>query len=225
MCYLCNSPPISKNAGPRPARPQEENDSIAQSRRGEPTVSSIFLERWRRLYFPLMGVVALVALGCQSTPIDLADGPAPLRIPRPGGPAKSFEDSLTGGEVFSMYCNQCHNARALAERPFLNYENVMAHMRVRANLTGVEYEKLLEFLRRWHDVTAPTPPVEPSPKRVIFPQPISELRDEISPQANPAAAAQPAPGQADVRLEPAPAQGNLQPIPAPAGAIPAPAGP
>jgi hypothetical protein len=69
-------------------------------------------------------------------------------------------------------------------------------------------------LRRWQDVTAPTPPVEPSPKRVIFPQPISELRDEISPPANPAAGVQPAPGQADVKLEPAPA-GNLQPIPAP----------
>ena len=25
-----------------------------------------------------------------------------------------------------MYCNQCHNARALAERPFSNYQNVAA---------------------------------------------------------------------------------------------------
>ena len=77
-----------------------------------------------------------------------------------------------------MYCNQCHNARALGERPFSNYQNVAAHMRVRANLTGTEYAKLIEFLRRWHDVPPPTPPVEPSPKRLIFPQPIAELRDE-----------------------------------------------
>jgi hypothetical protein len=131
-----------------------------------------------------------------------------LRIPRPGKHPQSFEDSLTGGEVFSMYCNQCHNARTLAERPFFNYENVMAHMRVRANLTGVEYEQLLEFLRRWQDVTAPTPPVEPSPKRVIFPQPIAELHDEVAPQAEPAAGAQPAPGQADAQPLPAPMQGN-----------------
>ncbi len=130
-----------------------------------------------------------------------------------------------------MYCNQCHNARALAERPFLNYENVMAHMRVRANLTGVEYEKLLEFLRRFHDVPPPTPPVETSPKRLIFSQPISELHDDLAPQANPAAPAQPAPaaGAAAAQPQPAPAQGNLQPIPAPAGGelipAPAPAGP
>jgi hypothetical protein len=171
-------------------------------------VSSIFSESWPRFFFPLMSVAALATLGCQSTPIDLAKGPAPLRIPRPGEHPQSFEDSLTGGEVFSMYCNQCHNARTLAERPFFNYENVMAHMRVRANLTGVEYEKLLEFLRRWQDVTAPTPPVEPSPKRVIFPQPIAELHDEVAPQAEPAAGAHPAPGPANAQPMPAPMQGN-----------------
>jgi hypothetical protein len=180
--------------------PQKDNDSPAQSRRGEPTVSSIFSESWPRFFFPLMSVAALATLGCQSTPIDLAKGPAPLRIPRPGEHPQSFEDSLTGGEVFSMYCNQCHNARTLAERPFFNYENVMAHMRVRANLTGVEYEKLLEFLRRWHDVPAPTAPPEPSPKRLIFSQPIAELRDEIAPRAQPAAPAQPPPAQ----IEPLP---------------------
>jgi hypothetical protein len=207
--------------------PEKENDSPAQSRRGEPTVLSIFSERWQRFFFGLMGVAALTTLGCQNTPINLTRGPASLRIPPPEKPAQTFEDSLTGGEVFAMYCNQCHNARTLAERPFLNYENVMAHMRVRANLTGVEYEKLLAFLRRWQDVPAPTPPVETSPKRVIFSQPIAELHDEIAPEAKPAAPAQPVPGQPNPELQPAPAQGNLQPIPAPAAAppIPAPAGP
>jgi hypothetical protein len=77
-----------------------------------------------------------------------------------------------------MYCNQCHNARALAERPFFNYENVAAHMRVRANLTGEEYAKLIAFLQRWHDVPSPSPPVEGPPKRMVFSQPIAELREE-----------------------------------------------
>jgi hypothetical protein len=204
--------------------PERENNSSAQSRREEPTVSSIFSARWQRVFFPLVSVVALATLGCQSTPIDLTNGPAPLRIPRPGGQAQTYEDSLTGGEVFSMYCNQCHNARALAERPFFSYENVMAHMRVRANLTGKEYEKLLAFLRRWHDVPAPTPPVYPSPKTVTFPQPIAELRDEVLPEAKPAAAAQPAqaPGNAGAQPQPAPAPRNVQPAPAAAGGLPAP---
>ena len=65
-----------------------------------------------RLWIPLFaGFVSLLMLGCQHTPIDLSQGPASLRMPRPGKEGQSFEDSLTGGEVFAMYCNQCHNAR------------------------------------------------------------------------------------------------------------------
>jgi hypothetical protein len=130
-----------------------------------------------------VGLVAVVTFGCQSTPIDLADGPAPLRMPDPARPCDTYEELLTGGEVFMMYCNQCHNARALSERPFSSYQNVAAHMRVRAQLTGIEYAKILEFLRRFHDVPAPTPELGPSPKRLIFAQPIAELRGEQAPAA------------------------------------------
>jgi hypothetical protein len=148
-----------------------------------------------------LAIAGIVSSGCQNTPIDLSKGPAPLRMPPPDGECESYEDSLTGGEVFTMYCNQCHNARALAERPFANYQNVAAHMRVRAQLTGTEYAKLLEFLRRFHDVPSPTPPVEPSPKRLIFSQPMTELRDE---QAPPAPPDQPVPAP-PVQAEPLPA--------------------
>lgn len=89
-----------------------------------------------------------------------------------------YEDALSGGRVFSMYCGACHNARALGERPFASYENAINHMRVRANLTGEEYRKLMAFLRYWDDIPPQTPPVEPSPKRFIFSQPVSELRPE-----------------------------------------------
>jgi hypothetical protein len=126
----------------------------------------------------------MLAAGCYNTPLDLssyAQGPAPLRMPSPARHAdacESYEDSLTGGQVFTMYCSSCHYAPSLAERPFSNFQNVAAHMRVRANLTGKEYAKLLEFLRRWHDVPPPHPDVEPSPKRLIFSQPIPELREQ-----------------------------------------------
>jgi hypothetical protein len=169
----------------------------------------MLIRRWSPCLFVLVGAFGFAGFGCQHTPIDLSKGPAPLRMPRPGEEACSYEDSLTGGEVFSMYCAQCHNARALAERPFANYQNVAAHMRVRANLTGKEYEKLLTFLRRWHDVPSPVPDreVDPSPKRITFSQPIAELREQP-----PAAPAGPQPPQA-----PNPAQ--MQPpqtfVPAP----------
>jgi len=127
---------------------------------------------------------ALWAAGCYNTPVDTTEygrGPAPLRMPSPekeGDVCGCYEDSLTGGQVFTMYCSYCHNAPSLAERPFSNFRNVAAHMRVRANLTGKEYAKLMEFLRRWHDMPPPSPPPEPSPKRLIFSQPIPELRPQ-----------------------------------------------
>lgn len=120
--------------------------------------------------------------GCYSTPIDTTDyaqGPAPLRERSPAAAeGASYEDCLDGGRIFTMYCGACHNARSLAERPFSNYKNAAAHMRVRANMTGQEYAKLMAWMRRWHDVAPPHPPVEPSPKRFFFSQPINELRDE-----------------------------------------------
>ena len=134
----------------------------------------------------LTGLLSIV--GCYNTPVDTspyAEGPAPRRMPSPAKEAEadcSYEDSLTGGQVFTMYCSYCHNAPNLSERNFANFKNVASHMRVRANLTGKEYAKLMEFLRRWNDVPRPTPPLEPSPKRLIFSQPINELRPE--PPAN-----------------------------------------
>ena len=124
----------------------------------------------------------LLVAGCYYTPIDTSEyarGPAPLRFPSPARAAQGcgcYEDSLTGGQVFEMYCAYCHNARSLAERPFSNYQNVASHMRDRANLTGKEYAKLMEFLRRWNDIPPPSPPPEPSPKRLIFSEQIQELR-------------------------------------------------
>ncbi len=137
----------------------------------------------------LVAAGGLAALGCYSTPVDNSDyaqGPAPLRMPSPAKEgACSYEDSLTGGQVFSMYCSYCHNAPSLSERSFANFKNVAAHMRVIANLTGKEQAKLQEFLQRWHDVPPSPLPVAPSPTRLIFSQPVSELREQKAPPPAP----------------------------------------
>jgi hypothetical protein len=119
----------------------------------------------------------------QGTPVSSASyvkGPAPLRMPSPDQAEGStrFEDSLTGGEVFQMYCSQCHNRRPMSERPFANYRNVAAHMRTRANLSGKEFEKLVDFMRRVQDAPLPSPDTEPSPKRFTFSQPIAGLEPQ-----------------------------------------------
>lgn len=145
---------------------------------------------------------ALATAGCTNTPIDTSEyeqGPAPLRMPSPAKEAEGcdcYEDSLTGGQIFAMYCGYCHNAPALAERPFSNYKNVATHMRVRANLTGKEYAKLMEFLRRWHDVPPPVQEETPSPKRFFYRQPIPELKGKL-PKEGPDPVSGPRPGAMD----------------------------
>jgi hypothetical protein len=159
---------------------------------------------------PVLTLGALVAGGgCYHTPVDTseyAEGPVPLRRPSPAKDGECcYEDALTGGKIFDMYCSYCHNAPSLAERNFANYRNVAAHMRVRANLTGKEYAKLMEFLRQWHDVPPPTPPLETPPKRFFFSQPIQELRPQGA-----AAGAAPAPA-ADAKQSQGPSADQAAP--------------
>jgi hypothetical protein len=89
-----------------------------------------------------------------------------------------FDDCVSGGQLFKMYCGTCHNARPLTERPFSNTEVAFAHMREQAYLTGEEYRQLIHFLRRASDIGPPSPAAEPSPKRFFYSQPISEMRPE-----------------------------------------------
>jgi hypothetical protein len=161
------------------------------------------------LGLPLTGLLAL--LGCYNTPVDVSEhgrGPAPLRMPSPEGPGGCcYEDSLEGGHLFTMYCSACHNARSLAERPFSNYQNVLAHMRTRANLTGKEYAKLLAWMRRWADVPNPPQSETPSPKRFIYTQPVSELRDQ-QPKAGADLPSGPRPGMMNEGSQGQPPPGN-----------------
>ena len=161
--------------------------------------------RWLTGSVLVLGTL-LVVTGCYNTPSntsDYAQGPAPLRMPSPTkeGDCESYEDSLTGGQVFTMYCSYCHNAPNLSERSYSQFRNVASHMRVRANLTGKEYAKVSDFLRRWHDVPQPTPPAAPSPKSLIFSQPMTELRPQ---EAKPAPALTTPPGDDKKGAQPTP---------------------
>ena len=157
--------------------------------------------RYRPAVGPPLLLLTAVTAGCQASSAlpkdrvqgtrvaspEFVNGPAPLRTPSPAQAIGSerFEDSLTGGEVYQMYCASCHNRRPMFERPFASYQNVAAHMRTRDNLSGKEYEKLVAWMRRVQDAPLPGPDTGPSPKRSVFSQPIPELRGEDGPPPPP----------------------------------------
>jgi hypothetical protein len=136
--------------------------------------------RCRRLWW--VAVVGLLSSGCETPSAHTISRNYTRREGLPVDPPRhltgTYDDAATGGQLFQQYCGSCHNARPLGERPFSNYHVALTHMRDQAYLTGKEYRQIMYFLRRWDDVGPPTPTVEPSPKRLIFSQPISELRNE-----------------------------------------------
>jgi hypothetical protein len=177
--------------------------------------------------------LAALLLGASLTLIGGCETPSPHTISRnyslrpdlpvdpPGAQSSEDHDCIEGGQLYKYYCGSCHNARPLGERPFSNYHVALTHMRGQAYLTGQEYRQIMVFLRRWHDVGPPTPPVTPSPKRMIFSQPIAELRKDSSDRA-PAPPSGPGPFQAPGGANPAPggppgapARAALPELPAP----------
>ena len=211
MSSWCSSPRTSdRGPGRRTSQPrmrEREEDNVNHSLQDGPLGRTL-----RRARRPRGGRLS-------APPIDLSRGPAPWRMPRPGGDAESYEDSLTGGKVFSMYCNQCHNARALGERPFANYQNMAATSHSPGQLHRGR-------VREAHGIPAPlarcpaTDPARRTISQAADPPPAdrrASRRD--APQSQPAAGAQPQPGPAP----PAQPGGRGAPPPVGAEALPLPA--
>lgn len=92
--------------------------------------------RWRTSWIVLgalgIGFVALV-------------GPASSEEKTPDQEHKALVRQ--GAREWSAYCGSCHNARPPSERSPAEWDTLMMHMRVRANLPARDAEALLAFLR------------------------------------------------------------------------------
>ncbi|MCH8866902.1 MAG: cytochrome c [Proteobacteria bacterium] len=52
-----------------------------------------------------------------------------------------------GARAWAQNCMRCHNIRDPQERSDREWETIVHHMRVRANLTAEEHRLILEFLK------------------------------------------------------------------------------
>ena len=53
----------------------------------------------------------------------------------------------SGAQLWGENCMRCHNYRIPAERSRREWEIIVHHMRVRANLTAEEHRLILQFLQ------------------------------------------------------------------------------
>lgn len=55
--------------------------------------------------------------------------------------------TLSGAELYAINCNRCHPERSAVERNAAEWETLMIHMRVRANLPAGQANAILAYLQ------------------------------------------------------------------------------
>lgn len=97
----------------------------------------------------MMGLL-LVLVGCHSANRE-ATGPLTSEA-QPTREVPESEEAASprstgGAQVWSENCMRCHNFRQPRARSDREWETIVHHMRVRANLTGDEHRLILRFLK------------------------------------------------------------------------------
>ena len=87
-----------------------------------------------------IAIVPLLIAGCSTaTPAQGGSGPASA------APAQATQTG--GAELWGRNCGHCHNIRSPSSYSDAQWEVVMLHMRVRANLTGADARAIADFLK------------------------------------------------------------------------------
>ena len=94
----------------------------------------------------LLFVCGFMLTSC-STPASTSAGKA---LSEKAQVQKTAAPTLGGAQLWTQNCGHCHNIRSPDSYSDAQWEVVMLHMRVRANLTAEEHKKILAFLKTAH---------------------------------------------------------------------------
>ena len=64
-----------------------------------------------------------------------------------GGVKSESNGGLSGEELWSNNCQRCHNLRSPAMQTPVQWQIIVHHMRVRANITGSDARAIADFLK------------------------------------------------------------------------------
>ncbi len=87
------------------------------------------------------------------TPGDSEADPSEQTLPDTGGPKTvgsktvGSKTVLDGAKVFAWNCGSCHSERYPKEHSDAEWDLIVTHMRVRANLTGEQARAVLRYLK------------------------------------------------------------------------------
>ena len=63
-------------------------------------------------------------------------------------PAEVKTSGLSGVELWTMHCNRCHTYRGSNEFTSAHWENILMHMRIRANIPAAQAREIIKFLQQ-----------------------------------------------------------------------------
>ena len=91
-----------------------------------------------------MALAAVICLAAPSHAGSNAPAPAPPSAPAPAEKAVA----LSGVQLWSVNCNRCHTYRGANEFTAAQWQSILIHMRVRANLPAAQAREILKFLQQ-----------------------------------------------------------------------------
>jgi hypothetical protein len=91
----------------------------------------------------IAGILAAVAAICFLPTTGLA-GSGSKAAP----PSDEKTPGLSGIELWTINCNRCHTYRGSNEFTAAHWQNIVMHMRVRANIPAAQAREILKFLQQ-----------------------------------------------------------------------------
>lgn len=93
---------------------------------------------------------ALVSLTLANASYEVSAGPKATRETAVAASIRNTSEAgmqLSGQELWSMNCQRCHNMRSPPMYSDAQWELIVHHMRVRANITGADQRAIADFLK------------------------------------------------------------------------------
>lgn len=94
---------------------------------------SMYAAKWR--ISEALVVAAVIVIGAMTVVWAKDDGAMPAK------------KSLTGAQLYALNCGRCHIERYARERTDAQWQTIVTHMRVHANLPGADAQKIIDYLQ------------------------------------------------------------------------------
>lgn len=102
-----------------------------------------------RNWIALAATACLLLVLAVGVSVAIADDETPASAQSQEAEASSPAErpALDGAKVYAWSCGSCHSERWPKERSDAEWDVIMTHMRVRANLTAAQTEAVLRYLK------------------------------------------------------------------------------